>query len=289
MVKEIKWTDLVRVIAHELKTPIGSAKGFIDIAANVGELDDQQKHYLSRAGMALDRMEQLVALLLESAWIDAGKPLELRDCDLEVLLQQELEMLEPLAHQAQVKIHLHLEPSLGSIYGDPRRLNQVFSNLLSNAIKYNHHPGDVWVSGRGDAELVEIIIRDSGYGISEKDLEKIFERFFRTASAAQRRVEGTGLGLSIVKSLVEMHGGRIWAESKLDEGTTFFLTFPRVRIDSHEMVAPEQRDVNSDPRADGVERRVSESSSEVIDGVNDTQQDSVQVSFAADHKHDEPK
>ena len=101
-------------------------------------------------------------------------------------------------------------------------------NLLSNAIKYNQRGGDVWITAQGRADEIEVTLRDTGCGIAPEDLPNVFDRFFRSQMTGDEAVEGTGLGLSIVKSIVEQHGGRVWVESVIDEGTTFSFVLPRL-------------------------------------------------------------
>jgi two-component system OmpR family sensor kinase len=222
------WLDNIRTVAHELKNPIGAAKGFIELTQAVGPLDEAQAQFLDKALQSIARTEHLVTLMLQAAWVDSGQRLHISDVDLASVIQREVMLLEPMAHQLQVQMHVDVASDIGLIQGDVERLGQVFSNLLSNAVKYNWHDasGQVWLQVRSLGDKIEIDVRDNGVGIPEGDIEHIFERFFRVRDR-KRKIEGSGLGLYIVYSLVRMHGGEIKVESTVGEGTRFHVVLPR--------------------------------------------------------------
>ena len=226
---ESKWTEVVGVIAHDLKTPITSVKGYLELIEQVGTLNERQQQFSERALNSLKHMEQLIALLLELSWIDADRPLQCDDCDLAALLNRVTAVLEDMAARREVTVHLELEPELGAIPAESRRLEQAILNLVNNAIKYNRQGGEVWVTASKRDAQVDLTIRDTGVGIAPEDLPFIFDRFYRARSHSGAHIEGTGLGLSIVKAVIEKHGGTITLESVLGEGTTFFVALPRER------------------------------------------------------------
>ncbi|TEU11118.1 MAG: hypothetical protein E3J21_24425 [Anaerolineales bacterium] len=119
---------------------------------------------------------------------------------------------------------------------DPKRIEQVLRNLLSNAIKYSPEGGTITVQGRGDRSQLLIRVSDQGMGIPSEDLERIFERFYRVENEITQRVRGVGLGLAVCQGIVEAHGGRIWAESVLGVGSTFYFTLPVGSRQSPELV-----------------------------------------------------
>ncbi len=221
------WTEVVGVIAHDLKTPITSVKGYLELIEQAGTLNERQQQFSERALNSLKHMEQLIALLLELSWIDADRPLQCDDCDLTALLNRVVVVLEDMAARREVTFHLDIEPELGVIPAESRRLEQAILNLLNNAIKYNRQGGEVWVTATKRDTQVDLTIRDNGVGIAPEDLPFIFDRFYRSQSGAH--IEGTGLGLSIVKAVIEKHGGTITLESVLGEGTTFFVILPKER------------------------------------------------------------
>ena len=224
---EPNWVDVVSIIAHDLKTPITSARGYIELVKYSGELNERQEYFNERALVALKQMEQLVARLLELAWIDADRPLQNGVCDLVVVIHNSVAMLQENADRRHVTFHIEIDPELGTIQAEENRLSQVVLNLLSNAIKYNRVNGDIWITAKGMPDSVEVAVRDTGMGISPQDQQHIFDRFFRAGQAEKEKIDGTGLGLSIVKSLVEKHGGQVWVESEMGIGSTFAFMLPR--------------------------------------------------------------
>lgn len=229
--QEDYYNDLISIVAHDLKTPLSAAKSFIDLLQQAGPLNDQQTHFSERALLSLERMERLVADLLEYARIHSDSAFELTVCDLRTLIHEALEILEETALQRQITIYLDLDNGSALVRGDARMLSQVINNLLSNAIKYNHDGGEIWVRVAETEEGVRVDVRDTGIGIALEDQPKVFERFFRSKpkSGHSSRVEGSGLGLAIVHTIIEKHGGRIWVESVKSEGSTFSFLLPLYR------------------------------------------------------------
>lgn len=220
------WTEVVGVIAHDLKTPITSVKGYLELIERVGTLNDRQQQFCERAQNSLKQMESLVTLLLELSWIDADRPLECDSCDLAALLLSSAALLEQMAARQAVLVHVEMAESVGMIQAESRRLEQAFINLINNAIKYNHQGGEVWMTASGTVDGVEVTIRDTGRGIAPEDQAHIFERFYRVRPHGET-VEGTGLGLSIVKAVIEKHSGTITLDSCVGEGSTFKVWLPR--------------------------------------------------------------
>ena len=220
------WLDNIRNLTHELKNPIGAAKGFIELAEASGSLDEGQAHYLERALQSLAKTERLINTMLQAAWIDSSIPLKMGDTDFTAVVRREVEGLEPLAHQQKVQVHLDLAADIGLVTADTERVGHIVGNLVANAIKYNKPNGQVWVKTSDDDKYVTLEIRDTGRGIEAIDIDHIFERFFR-ASSKGKKVEGNGLGLYIVKSLVDMHQGQISVTSTPGEGSIFIVSLPR--------------------------------------------------------------
>ena len=137
-------------------------------------------------------------------------------------------MLEKTAKDKKLSIKLDIPADLSKVLGDHKRLSQVFLNLLDNAIKYTPEGGSITVSATNKEKIVQVDISDTGIGISEKDLPRIFERFYRVDKARSRELGGTGLGLSIVKHIIQAHNGQVWVQSTLGQGSTFSFTIPTV-------------------------------------------------------------
>lgn len=221
------WIEMLGVIAHDLRGPITAIKGFIELVQHAGPLNEKQQRYADRALGSLDHMQQLVGMLLDIAWLDADKPLELGTCDVGDLIDESVVMHEMAASKRNVKLHVDLSPNLGTILGDLQRLQQAIHNLVSNAIKYNREDGEIWIVARGERDQIEVSVRDSGYGIPPEELPLLFDPFYRANTNNAARIEGTGLGLAIVKAVIEKHQGKVWVDSVPDKGSTFTFTLPR--------------------------------------------------------------
>jgi signal transduction histidine kinase len=265
--KDDFYTDLISVVAHDLKTPISAVKGFIELVQQIGPLSDQQQHFSERALLSLERMERLIANLLEYARIDTSTELHLSNCDLPALIHEALELLEGAAIQRQIQIHVNVDESLPHIKADVRLLSQVVNNLIGNAIKYNRDGGQVWIRAADEQAFVRVDVQDTGVGIAEGDQQRVFERFFRSKSSTHKKVEGTGLGLTIAEMVIQKHGGHIWVESVPGEGSTFSFTLPRVSVHPGEAAVPGSR------RESAYEFVPSDASAEEMDAVDDDSQE----------------
>lgn len=219
--------DLLRDIAHELQTPITSAKGFVELVQLHGPMTENQQRFSNRALEVLLHMEQMVERLANLAWMGQDQPLKLDSTDLRDVIDRAIDLLEYQAKPRHITIEVKYAPRLGKIQGEERRLDQVMINLLGNAIKYNRDGGTVLVTAEGNKNEVRVTVRDTGQGILPEEQEHIFEHYFRAQASRQYRIEGQGLGLAIVKAVVEKHGGRIWVESQPGEGTSFIFVLPR--------------------------------------------------------------
>lgn len=283
------WTDLLDVVAHDLKTPITAVKGYLELIEQAGELNEAQQGYADRAYAGLRRMEQLVMMLLDLTWIDADKPLDLRAVDLTRLTEEAAMLQEGVAARRDIRIELKLTPGVGTIQADQRRLSQVLNNLISNAIKYNRDTGLIELTGDGDPNQVWLSVRDTGIGIAPDEIDEIFTRFYRARGSRATRTEGTGLGLSIVKAIVEKHGGSIRVESEPGVGSTFTVTLLR-QPHAREGSDPQQPVDQPPRRAERSERFDMKfsptSSSEEQDSVDDDLQESEEIDR---HDHDDDR
>jgi signal transduction histidine kinase len=216
--------NLIATVVHELKTPIAAVRGFIELVEQVGPLTPTQTHYLERATGGLRRMELLIASLLEMARLDTDVTLDLKECDLQALIEDAVEIIQGVAHKRSIQIEYHVEDSARYVMADSGLLRQVITNLIGNAVKYNRSEGKVAVSARVEDESVRVDVRDTGIGIAADDLERVFEPFTRARTG--ERIEGSGLGLWIAETVVQKHGGRIWVQSVPGEGSMFSFTLP---------------------------------------------------------------
>jgi len=221
-------SEFVANVSHELKTPIAAVKGFAETLLGGAVKDEETtKAFLGIIYDESERLNRLIGDILELSKIESRRaPLILSPVDIKQFMTNTIAILEVSADQKQIEVNL-TSPEELYMEGDEDRLRQIFVNLLSNAISYTPEGGKIFVNiSLTEQEKVQITIKDTGIGIPEKDLPRIFERFYRVDKARSRGSGGTGLGLSIVKHLVEMHRGTITVESAVGEGTTFTLELP---------------------------------------------------------------
>lgn len=222
-------TDFVSSASHELRTPITSIRGYLDVLVEgeAGPLSEEQRSFLLVADRNAHRLQTLVEDLLVVSRIESGRlQLSVRDIDLVALVGRVRESLAPQLHQSGVVLRLEV-PSEAVLRADERRIEQVLVNLLSNAIKFSPNGGEVAVCVDGSAESVRITVADHGIGMPEKDLKRLFQKFFRSETATERAIPGTGLGLAICKGIIDAHGGDITVRSTPGEGTTVTVGLPR--------------------------------------------------------------
>jgi two-component system, OmpR family, phosphate regulon sensor histidine kinase PhoR len=220
-----QFMNLMRDIVHDLKIPIASAKGFVDLVGAAGDLTDRQAEFVQRALGSLDTMLARVHELLDMAWLETGGDLSTVPTDLVDLVRQTVNDLEPFARRQKVHLNLDL-PDRCPIHADERRLMSAIYNLISNAIKYSPDGGpvDISVGRRHDGVIVRV--EDHGLGIEPEHLPHIFQRFYRIHTPRTQRIEGSGLGLEIAQAIIEKHGGDIHVQSQPDEGSVFWFRLP---------------------------------------------------------------
>ncbi len=221
----------VSVAAHELRTPLASITGFVEVLLDeaAGPLTDVQREYLEIVQRSAQRLETITGNLLDVTRIEAGRiELILKPTDLPALVESVAAEYEPQLDARGQRLTLRAQPDLPPALCDQTRVAQIISNLLSNACKYTPEGGLITVSvTRAEEEgFLQVAVADTGVGIAVEEQERLFTRFFRAASAQQTGASGTGLGLYIARSLVELHGGRIWFESDVNKGSAFYVTLP---------------------------------------------------------------
>jgi signal transduction histidine kinase/DNA-binding response OmpR family regulator len=221
-------SDFVSIVSHELRTPLTSIKGYLDLVlmGAAGAVSKQQTSFLGIAKDNTERLNEMVADLLDISRIESGKvELDVQVVSIPEIVERVAASLRREFEDRGLTLTLAVPQDLPEIFGDPGRIAQILINLLSNAYKYTPQ-GGATVRARLVRNTLQIDVIDTGVGISAGDKEKLFTRFFRAEDAAVRQQPGTGLGLNITKSMVEMHGGEIWVESEPGVGTTFSFTLP---------------------------------------------------------------
>ncbi|HKW35588.1 MAG TPA: ATP-binding protein [Candidatus Acidoferrum sp.] len=223
--------DFVANVSHEFKTPLTAIQGFAETLL-AGAMDDPQNR-VRFLQIILDHSRRLAHLtddLLELSKMDADRlEMEIDQLNVSQFVQSCIETTQRSAAEKDLHISVDLKTALPDIAADRRRLSEVLQNLLDNAVQYTPSGGRITVSASSDGHQVEFTVSDTGIGIPKVDQPRIFERFYRVDVARSREVGGTGLGLSIAKHLVEAHGGRIWVESEVGQGSQFHFTVPVFR------------------------------------------------------------
>jgi two-component system sensor histidine kinase SenX3 len=217
--------DFVANVSHELRTPVG-AMGVL--AETLSEEADPEvmRRLASRITNEAERAGRLIDGLLDLSRIEAGGAVERADLDVDAVVAAALERVESLAQQLGVDLVSRPGPAGTHIWGDERQLVSAVVNLLENAVKYSDRGSPVVVETSAAGGSVDVVVRDQGIGIPAKDLERIFERFYRVDRARSRDTGGTGLGLSIVRHVATNHGGEVLVESQEGLGSTFTLRLP---------------------------------------------------------------
>ena len=216
-------------------------RGYTDLLLSgmTGDLSDQQKGFLETIAANIRRMSQQIQDLTDISRIETGQLLvESSPTAFTNIISDTLQTIRGPYDEKEIELHLDMPTNLPMIMADNGRLVQVLTNLLSNACKYSPENTDVTVNIYADEMVLEdeqatipvviCTVKDNGYGISEEDQAKLFTKFFRAEDPNIRKATGTGLGLSITKGIVELHGGQMWVESEINNGTTFSFAIPPV-------------------------------------------------------------
>lgn len=223
-------TEFLASMSHELRTPLHSILGFSQLLNEgvVGELNEKQKRYINNINEGGKFLLNLINDILDLSKVEAGKiTLNIEKIRLHTTIDETLTLIKENALKHNIIIKKKIEPGLEFINADRQRFKQVLFNLLSNAVKFSKESGGILeISARNEGGMVQVSITDTGIGIKPENLDKLFHKFEQLDNGPSQKFGGTGLGLAITKQLVELHGGKIWAQSKYGEGTTFTFTLP---------------------------------------------------------------
>jgi len=220
--------DFVANVSHEFRTPLTAIQGFAETLL-AGALDDTQNRtrFLEIILEHSRRLARLTEDLLMLSKMDAERlELEIRRLSVSQLIESCLETAQRRAAEKDLRISVNAAQRLPDIAGDRRRLAEVLQNLLDNAIQYTLPGGQIMLSAEAGEDEVILTVSDTGIGIPQADQPRIFERFYRVDVARSREAGGTGLGLAIAKHLVEVHGGRLWVDSEVGQGSQFHFSVP---------------------------------------------------------------
>ncbi len=219
--------DFLANVSHELRTPLTAIKGYTETLLTGALKEEVAYPFVQIIKKHTDRLAKIVEDLLTLSKIESKDfQLNLEFFSLTELVHDVLDFIQGSVEKKKMIISCEIPSSL-RVRGDRNYIEQVLINLLDNAIKYGHEGGKIILSvNQKDQKEIEVSVKDNGIGIPQDDLPRIFERFYRVDKGRSQELGGTGLGLSIVKHLIQAHGGKVWAESQLGKGSTFYFTLP---------------------------------------------------------------
>lgn len=227
--------DFVSMAAHELRTPLTAIRGYTSLLQMhyASKLDDSAKELLTRLLVSTNNMTNLIDNLLSVSRIERNDmTIDAKPVDLSFIIKDIFQSFEQQAKTRRQKFSLHIPDKLPLVNVDPFRIGQALINLISNAINYTPEEGTVSVTVTDDASSLIVAVKDSGEGIPVDAMPRLFTKFFRVSGSLEQGSKGTGLGLYITKSIIDMHNGKIWAESTVGKGSTFTFTIPHASQDA---------------------------------------------------------
>ena len=223
-------------VSHEIRSPLSSIRSFSEILLNYDDIDaGTRKEFLNIINEESERLTQITNEILDMVRIESGKiQWHMDDVDAADVIQSAVKTMLPLAKSKGLLMETSIPEKLNLIRGDKNKLLQVLLNLLNNALKFTAH-GKITVGIEEMPHELQVYVSDNGEGIYPEEKEKIFEEFYRVGDDLVGRPKGSGLGLSISKKIIEAHGGKIWVESQLGKGSTFFFTLPERGVMSYKI------------------------------------------------------
>jgi PAS domain S-box-containing protein len=218
-------SEFVATVSHDLRAPLTYMRGYATMLPMVGPLTPKQQDYTEKVMAGIEQMTELIDDLLDLGRIEAGVGMVREACSLADVARSVVETMQPQALSRGLTLR-NGSLSARVIYGDQGLLKHALTNLVDNAIKYTPPDGFVTVSVQEQDTAMVVSVKDSGIGIAAADQARLFERFYRVKRRETVDIKGTGLGLAIVKSIAEWHRGRVWVESQIGEGATFYVLIP---------------------------------------------------------------
>lgn len=222
-------SDFIATLSHEFRTPLTSVNMAVDILDKeiLGPLSPEQKELIASAREDCFRLTKLARELLQLSKLESGR-LQLKNVDLDVsdVVESSLHSLHIQFHEKDIRLETAIAAGLPHIMADEQQISWVITNLVTNALKYTNSGGTVTIRAREDGGAVRIDVEDTGQGIARPDLDRIFDKFVQIKHATDATPGSVGLGLAIAKEIVELYGGRIWAESELGHGSVFTFCIP---------------------------------------------------------------
>jgi signal transduction histidine kinase len=236
-------SEFLANMSHELRTPLNSVIGFSDVLSEkvFGPLNDDQTQYVTDILESGQHLLSLVNDILDLAKIESGSmEVDRAPVDIARLVERTIQMFRERAIRHGIRLVGQVDEAIGHIDADERRLKQLLYNLLSNALKFTPEGGEVRIDVRRQGDDIELLVSDTGVGISAEQHDKIFQSFYQIDSSLSKEVQGTGLGLAVVQQIAALHGGSVRLESEPGEGCTFFVLLPQTLcgLDALDPVAP---------------------------------------------------
>lgn len=242
--QEAQRAEFISTASHEMRTPVAAIEGYLALALNdkVSSIDSRARGYLEKAHESTQHLGKLFQDLLTSAKAEDGRltshPVVVEIGELLENLTQDLRFsaekkglqmtfLLGSGHTSTIDASNKTVRPLYYVHADPDRLREVITNLFDNAIKYTES-GKITIGLTGDKEVTQFYVRDTGHGIAKEDVPHLFQKFYRVDNSTTRTIGGTGLGLFISRKIIELYDGRIWVESEVDKGSTFYINLPRL-------------------------------------------------------------
>lgn len=220
-------SEFVHTVSHDLRRPLTMMEGLVHMIEMLGPLNPAQQEYARRIRLSAQQMNRLVKDLLDLGRVESGAEVRLAPVKLAELAARAAEELRPEAAAAGIKVLVRIPDGLPEIPADLSLLERALGNLIENGIRFNRPGGTVEIGAELAGDAVVVSVKDSGIGIAPADQPRIFEKFFRAVPRDDPEHPAWGLGLAIVKSVAEWHNGKVWFESKLGQGSTFYLALPR--------------------------------------------------------------
>jgi PAS domain S-box-containing protein len=220
-------SEFVATVSHDLRAPLTFMRGYATMMPMVGQLNEKQQEFAAKIITGIEQMTKLIDDLLDLGRIEAGVGLAREACQVDQIVYGIVDTLKPAALTKGLSLTVDAPSDLPVMSGDATLLRQAIANLVDNAIKYTPAGGHVRVTVSAEPDRFRLAVADTGLGISPADQTHLFQKFFRVKQRGSTQVKGSGLGLAIVKSIVERHGGRVWVDSKLGKGSTFYMELPQ--------------------------------------------------------------
>jgi signal transduction histidine kinase len=218
-------SEFVSIVSHEFRTPLTGIQGFSEMMRDEELTLDEMREYAGDINKDAQRLNRMIDEMLDLDRMESGRmTIHPERMDLNSVVEEAVDRVRPNAPNHTLT--LDLQSHLPQIQADRDRITQVASNLLNNAVKYSPTGGRITVTTRAEGDQLRLDVRDEGLGIPPEALETIFERYSRVDSQATKDIPGTGLGLPIVRQIVQLHGGKVWAESELGRGSVFHVVLP---------------------------------------------------------------